>query len=58
MIRALEEKGLTVFTHTRVPAGDGGISLGQAVVAGTRLMAAAEGDGPGAGGMPANPSEN
>jgi hydrogenase maturation protein HypF len=58
MIRALEEKGLTVFTHTRVPAGDGGISLGQAVVAGTRLMAAAGGAGPGAGGMPAGPSEN
>ena len=58
MIRALEEKGLTVFTHTRVPAGDGGISLGQAVVAGTRLMAAAGGDGYGAWGMPAGPSEN
>lgn len=33
LIRALEENGLTVYTHTRVPTGDGGICLGQAVVA-------------------------
>jgi hydrogenase maturation protein HypF len=37
MIQALEAKGLTVFTHTLVPTGDGGISLGQVVVAGTRM---------------------
>jgi len=26
-----------VFFHTEVPAGDGGISLGQAVIAGRRV---------------------
>jgi hydrogenase maturation protein HypF len=31
---ALEEEGFRVFTHQRVPANDGGISLGQAVIAG------------------------
>jgi hydrogenase maturation protein HypF len=36
MIRALEEKGFTVYTHKSVPANDGGISLGQAVVAGSK----------------------
>jgi hydrogenase maturation protein HypF len=30
----LEEKGFTVFTHQRVPPNDGGIALGQAVLAG------------------------
>jgi hydrogenase maturation protein HypF len=30
----LEEKGFQVFTHHKVPANDGGISLGQAVLAG------------------------
>jgi hydrogenase maturation protein HypF len=34
MIRALEEKGFKVYTHKLVPSNDGGISLGQAVVAG------------------------
>ncbi|MEN6448779.1 MAG: carbamoyltransferase HypF [Syntrophaceae bacterium] len=34
----LERAGLEVFTHQRVPANDGGVSLGQAVVAGTRMM--------------------
>lgn len=33
MIRALEENNLKVYTHTQVPTGDGGICLGQAVVA-------------------------
>ena len=33
MIRILEENHLKVYTHTKVPAGDGGISLGQAVIA-------------------------
>jgi hydrogenase maturation protein HypF len=33
LIRALEEKGLRVYTHSRVPTNDGGISLGQAMVA-------------------------
>jgi hydrogenase maturation protein HypF len=33
MVEALEEKNFQVFTHTRVPANDGGLALGQAVVA-------------------------
>ena len=31
--KALLETGFEVFTHSRVPANDGGISLGQAVIA-------------------------
>ncbi len=34
MISALRQKGLEVFSHQLVPTNDGGISLGQAVVAG------------------------
>lgn len=34
MIRALEEKEFEVYTHKLVPANDGGISFGQAVIAG------------------------
>ena len=33
MVRTLEENNLKVYTHTKVPTGDGGICLGQAVVA-------------------------
>jgi len=33
LIQALEEKDFQVYTHTKVPTNDGGISLGQAVVA-------------------------
>ncbi len=33
MIKALEENNLKVFTHSKVPAGDGGICLGQVVSA-------------------------
>ncbi len=40
MIRALEEKGLTVYTHSKVPTGDGGISFGQAI-AGAAMTGAA-----------------
>jgi hydrogenase maturation protein HypF len=32
-VDALEERGFTVFTHQRVPPNDGGIALGQAVLA-------------------------
>lgn len=32
--RLLEAEGFDVFTHQRVPANDGGIALGQAVIAG------------------------
>ncbi len=33
LMRTLKEKNFQVFTHTIVPANDGGISLGQAVIA-------------------------
>ncbi len=33
LIKALEEKNFQVFTHSKVPANDGGICLGQAMVA-------------------------
>ncbi len=35
--RLLEENGLTVYTHTRVPCGDGGICLGQVAAALERM---------------------
>ncbi|WP_022664923.1 carbamoyltransferase HypF [Desulfospira joergensenii] len=37
MIRSLEEIGLRVYTQSKVPCGDGGISLGQVVSAGARM---------------------
>ncbi len=35
--RTLRRDGFEVFTHSRVPTNDGGISLGQAVIAGAHL---------------------
>ena len=35
----LEARGLTVYTHRQVPPNDGGIALGQAVLAGASLCA-------------------
>ena len=37
-IGELKERSFEVYFHTEVPAGDGGISLGQAVIAGRRMM--------------------
>ena len=39
LVRKLESEGLAVYTHRHLPANDGGISLGQAVVAAARLHA-------------------
>lgn len=33
LIKSLKKEGFKVFAHTKVPANDGGISLGQAVIA-------------------------
>jgi hydrogenase maturation protein HypF len=37
--RRLERDGFHMFTHSEVPAGDGGISLGQAMIAAHRVSA-------------------
>jgi hydrogenase maturation protein HypF len=37
MIKALEENNLKVFTHSKVPTGDGGLCLGQVVSAGAQM---------------------
>jgi hydrogenase maturation protein HypF len=36
-VNCLESSGFTVLTHSRVPCNDGGISLGQAVIAAARI---------------------
>ncbi len=38
LTRGLEENHLAVYTHTQVPTGDGGICLGQAVVAAAQVV--------------------
>ncbi|SDX98944.1 hydrogenase maturation protein HypF [Amycolatopsis xylanica] len=37
VVTGLEASGFTVLTHSRVPTNDGGVSLGQAVIAGVSL---------------------
>jgi hydrogenase maturation protein HypF len=45
-VNRLQEAGFTTYVHRHVPANDGGLSLGQAVVAAARLGGAlGAGDG-------------
>ncbi|MBF0467638.1 MAG: carbamoyltransferase HypF [Desulfamplus sp.] len=38
--KCLEKKGFKVYSHSNVPTGDGGIALGQVVIAGMKIRAA------------------
>jgi hydrogenase maturation protein HypF len=40
LLNALRERSFEVYFHTEVPTGDGGISLGQALIAARRLDSA------------------
>ncbi len=42
LYKLLEDKGFLVYTHRRIPANDGGIALGQAVIAGAKIKHATE----------------
>jgi len=39
LVARLSNAGFTIYTHSRVPANDGGLSLGQATVAAATALA-------------------
>jgi hydrogenase maturation protein HypF len=44
-VEDLREAGFTVHLHRQVPANDGGVSFGQAVIAGARIISDRSGEG-------------